>query len=173
MSSEEKNSALDHLVSAYEKMLERVHDSVERAEQHLPSLKQNLDNAREKAVELGELTREEADKVSSYLERDMHDAATYMTETGQQLRDWWQFDVKLMEQRLMDMFIGVADQTSVQLREMTENLRRAQLYHTGEVTGPGTLVCTGCGKEMHYTKPGRIPPCPNCHATEFRRQPAE
>jgi hypothetical protein len=172
MTSEEKG-ALDHLVAAYEKMLERVHETVERAESQVPALKQNLDQAREKAVELGELTREEAEKVASYIERDIHDAAAYIVDTGQQLREWWDFDLKQMEERALELFAGVADQTSLQLRAMSESLRRAQLYHTGEVTGPGTLVCTGCGKAMHFKKPGHIPPCPGCHATEFRREMAE
>jgi len=173
MTTEEKHRPLDRLVAAYETMLERVHASAEKAEQRMPTLSQNLTQAREKAVELGELTREEAEKVAAYLERDMHDAAVYIADTGQQLREWWNFDLKQMENRLLDMFIGVADQTSVQLREMEETLRQAQIYHTGEVTGPGTLVCSGCGKTMDFAKPGRIPPCPKCHATEFRRQPAE
>jgi hypothetical protein len=172
MTSEEKN-ALDRLVAAYEKMLERVHETVERAESRVPAFKQNLDQAREKAVELGELTREEAEKVASYIERDIHDAAVYLSETGHQLREWWDFDLKQMEARVLELFASVADQTSLQLREMTENLRRAELYHTGEITGPGTLLCTGCGNAMHFKKPGHIPPCPGCHATEFRREVAE
>jgi len=172
MATEEK-STLDRLVAAYEKMLERVHETVERAESQVPALKQNLEQAREKAVELGELTREEAEKVASYVERDIHDAAVYISDTGQQLREWWDFDLKQMEERALELFASVADQTSLQLREMRENLRRAQLYHTGEVTGPGTLVCTGCGKAMHFKKPGHIPPCPGCRKTEFRREIGE
>jgi hypothetical protein len=169
MSSQDNGGTLDRLVAAYEKMLERVHETVDRAENRVPSLKQNLEQAREKAVELGELTREEAERVASYIERDMHDAASFISETGRQLREWWSFDLKQIEQRMLDMFAAVADQTSVQLREMSETLRRAELYHTGEVAGPGVLACAGCGKQMHFHKPGRIPPCPKCHATEFRR----
>jgi hypothetical protein len=172
MNANDPERTLDRLVAAYEKMLERLHETLERAESRLPTWKQNLEQAREKAVELGELTREEAEKVASYLERDMHDAAAYLGDTGRQLRDWWQFDWKQVEQRMLEMFAGVADQTRLQLHEMTENLRRAQLYHTGEVTGPGTLVCAGCGKELHFRKPGHIPPCTGCRGTEFRREPA-
>ena len=172
MTTEEK-SALDHMVAAYEKMLERVHGMVNQAESSVPALKHNLEQAREKAVELGELTREEAEKVSTYIERDIHDAAAYISDTGQQLRDWWKFDLKQMEERMMELFAGVADQTSIQLREMAETLRRAEIYRTGEVTGPGTLVCTECGKEIHFKKPGHIPPCTGCKGTEFRRQLAE
>lgn len=172
MTSGDKNNTLDRLVAAYEKMLGRVHDNLDKAESRVPAFKQTLENAREKAVELGELTREEAEKVASYIERDMHDAAVFISETGQQIRDWWQFDLKQIEEQVLEMFAKVADQTSLQLHEMQESLKRAEMYHTGEVTGPGVLVCQGCGKEMNFKKPGHIPPCPGCHGTEFKRKSA-
>ena len=43
-------------------------------------------------------------------------------------------------------------------------------YHTGEITGPGTLVCDNCGEELHFHKPSRIPPCPKCKGTSFHRK---
>jgi F0F1-type ATP synthase membrane subunit b/b' len=166
------NKPMDRLVAAYEKMLERAHETFERAESHMPSLTQNLQQAREKAVELGELTREEADRVSSYIERDMQDAATYIVETGQQMRDWWQSDLQQMERQMWDMFAAVADQTSLQMKQMSETLRQASLYHAGEITGPGILVCTGCEKTVRFEKPAPISPCEDCGGTEFRREAA-
>ena len=120
-------------------------------------------------MELGELTREEAERVAGYLERDLRDAAGFIAETGQQLRDWLRVDLERMGQGALDLFAQVADQTSLQLRNLAERARRAEVYHTGEVAGPGTLVCVQCGKELHFDRPGRIPPCPRCHGTEFRR----
>ena len=73
----------------------------------------------------------------------------------------------------MDMFAKVADRTRLELDRFADNARAASLYHTGEVTGPGTLVCAGCGKELHFHKAGRIPPCPKCHGTEYRREEGE
>lgn len=170
MNDADKHSPLDHLVEAYERMLERVHEAVERAERQVPSLKQGLDQARDKAVELGELTREEAERISSYIERDVRDAAAFIVDSGQELKDWWRFDVEQVEQRMLELFASVADQTSLQLREMSERLRQLAVYSVGEVTGPGTLVCSACGQTVNYAKPGRILPCPRCQGTRFRRQ---
>ena len=172
MSTEEK-SALDHMVAAYEKMLERVHGMLDQAESSVPALKQNLEQAREKAVELGELTREEAEKVSDYLERDMHDAAEFLANTGQEFRDWFRFDWQLVNQRLMDMFASVADQTSLAFRDLAERARQASLYYSEEITGPGTLICTRCAEVMHFSHVSRIPPCPSCHGKEFSRAGAD
>lgn len=170
MSERKDHDAVDQLVAAYESMIERLHSLLNRAENKAgPAFSEALIEARERAVELGELTREEADKISRYIERDMKDAASYIVETGQDFRDWFVFDWKLVEGRLFDLLAGVADQTSLQLRELAEQAKAMNIYHTGEITGPGTLVCTGCSKELHFRKTGHIPPCAQCKGTEFQR----
>jgi predicted RNA-binding Zn-ribbon protein involved in translation (DUF1610 family) len=161
---------IDRLVSAYDTMLERVDEAMHRFEDRgVPALRRSIDQARERAVELGELSREEAERLGQYIQRDMEDAANFLADTGEEIRGWLGFDLRLVESKLLDLVSNVADQTSLQLRELREQARRADLYRTGEVTGPGTLVCTGCGKEMHFHKTGHIPPCPACKTTEFRR----
>lgn len=165
---------LDRLVEAYEKMLERVNDGMDTATHRTaPALRHALERARESAVELGELTREEAERIAGYLERDVRDAAHYLADTGEELRTWFRFDLRLLEERLFDLFAQVADQTSLQLREWAEAARRAAVYRTGEVTGQGSLACVACGHELHFSRPGHIPPCPACQGTEFRRPVAE
>jgi predicted RNA-binding Zn-ribbon protein involved in translation (DUF1610 family) len=170
MSEPDKKDPVERMVTAYEAMLERMHQLLENTEKKtVPLMREALQEARDRAVELGELTREEAERVSQYLERDMRDAAGFLAETGQEFRDWFRFDWQLVNQRLLDMFAGVADQTSLAFRELAERARQASLYHSEEVTGPGTLVCTQCGEEIHFRHVSRIPPCPNCHGREFSR----
>lgn len=171
MKDDKQRDPVDRMVEAYESMLQRVHELF-RDEEGNNSLAEALAEAREKAVELGELTREEAEKLSVYVQRDIQDAAEYIVDTGQELRDWFLFDWKLIEDRMFKMLAGVADQTSLQLKELARQAREASLYHTGEVTGPGTLVCVGCGKEIHFKKTGRIPPCSACSGTSFNRKQA-
>lgn len=174
MTEPEDRDPLDRLVEAYETMLERVNDGMDVAAQRtVPALRHALERARETAVELGELTREEAERIAGYLERDVHDAAQYMAETGEELRTWLRFDLRLLEERLFDLFAQVADQTGLQLRQWAEAARDASLYRTGEVTGHGSLACASCGHELHFSRPGHIPPCPSCGGTEFRRPVAE
>ena len=170
MSKHDKPDTVDKLVQAYESMLKRTHETIEQAEKEsVPAFRELLHKARDNMVELGELTREEANKVAEYVERDIQDAAGYIADTGEDLKKWWRFDLDQIEQRLLDTFSQVADQTSVQLRNWAEQAREAALYHAGEVTGPGTLVCDACGAEMNMHEAGRIPPCPKCHATSFKR----
>lgn len=170
MNSEPPRDPMSRMVSAYDRMLERVNVALEHAEHDtLPSLRRNIDQAREKAVELGELTREEAERIASYIERDVKDAADFLARSQQALADWLRFDLELIEHRLLEMFTNVADRTRLELGALAEQARRASMDHTGEIAGPGTLVCANCGKEMHFHKTGHIPPCPACRGTDFRR----
>lgn len=169
--SDEPKDPVDRMVAAYEAMLERVSEAAENAEKKtVPWLRETLNVARDRAVELGELTREEADKVSNYVERDLKDAANFIVDTGQELREWVSFDWRLMQNRMLDMFAGMADQTSEALRGFASQAREASQYRTGEITAPGVLECTVCGEQLHFAKTGRIPPCPKCKATVFRRR---
>lgn len=170
MTKKEEKDPVERMVDAYERMLEYVDDVIGKAEKTtLPTLRKSLDAAREKAVELNELTREEAEKIAAYVERDMKDAAHYLSETGDEFRDWFRFDIQLIEGRLMEMFATVADRTRLELERFANQAREASVYRTGEITGPGTLVCDQCGKELHFHKAGRIPPCSKCHSTTYHR----
>ena len=151
-------------------MLERVRAALDKAEQTtLGTLRARIDDAMEKAVALGELSREEAERTAGYLERDLVDAGEFLAETGRALGDWLRFDLQLIERRMWEMFEQVADQTRLGMLQFEQGLRRASEYRTGEVTGIGTLQCAACGKQMQFLKTGHIPPCPECHGTSFTR----
>lgn len=168
--SDNKQTPTDRLLDAYHRMMERVEATIQEAEEKaLPTLEENLAAAKEKAVELGELTREEADRIATYLKRDMEDAAHYLAETGEELAPWLKFDIEQIEKRLFEMMLTVADKTKLELERFEERMRSGPIYHTGEITGAGVLKCTACGEELHFNAPGHIPPCPRCHATEYQR----
>jgi polyhydroxyalkanoate synthesis regulator phasin len=169
------SETVDHLVEAYERMLKRTRERLDEAEDAAPKLRDWLAKARDHMVELGELTREEANKISEYIERDIEDAAHYLADTGEDLKTWWRFDLQLIEDRLLDAFTSVADQTSLQLRALAERAQQARaerLYQSGEITGPGTLVCNNCGARLHFQRATRIPDCAECGGRDFRRDRA-
>jgi phosphoserine phosphatase len=155
---------------AYERLLESAIEDVSKIEDKTgPQLHGMIDSARQKLSDLGELTSEEIDQVSEYLKRDLRDAAKYIVETGDEFRSWLGFDLSLIGDHMRDLFAQAADQTTVELQLLQAQADQAG-YHTGQITGPGTLLCDQCGEELHFYKPGRIPPCPKCHATAFHRK---
>jgi len=165
--SNDKQNSKDNLVPAYQKMLTRVGETQKHSA--LETLQQHIDNAIEKAVEFDELTREEAERIGDYLRRDLHDAADFIIDTEQALADWVKFDLELIEERLFEMFSLMVDQTQLELANLAERARQATQWHSGEITGLGTLFCENCNKAQHFHKPDHIPPCPNCGTTQFNR----
>ena len=172
MNKQQDNDPLESLVTAYEKLLEQVHEAASNVEHAtMPGLKKMVAQASEKLVALGELSHEESQKISAYLHRDISDAAHHLRDEEANLANWLRFDLSLIEDRLLEMFTSVADKTSLGLLQLQQQAHEASLYHTGEITGPGTLYCCQCDKPLHFTKTGHIPPCSECKTTRFKREP--
>jgi len=159
------------LIAAYDKMMGRIEQLLDSAEQQaLPVLQKNIEKAKQQAIELKEISQEEAEKLGNYLRRDLHDAAEHLEQSGQEISTWLNFDLELIEQRILDIFTKVADKTRLELAQLAEQAKRATEYHTGEITSIGTLSCQSCGTVMNFKKTSRIPPCPKCHKTTFTRR---
>jgi hypothetical protein len=157
------------LIGAYDQMLARVKEFInETGKEAQPYLERATEYAKEKAVELGELSREEAEDIANYLRRDIHDAATFLGEHGDEITDWLRLDLLLIENKVLEMFSQVVDQTRLELDKLAMEAE-LQGWHTGQVTGIGTLQCLECGEQLHFHKTGHIPPCPKCNHTEFTR----
>jgi len=155
------------LVEAYNALLHRVYDSVTEAGD---KFKPNLDKRLEQAAELEELGREEIDTISGYLRRDIEAAAQWMADNGDDFTNWLRFDAELVETRALEAFSQLADQTTLELKQLEQQATALGEWHTGEIVGIGTLVCTGCGEKLHFHATGHIPPCPKCHGSVFKRQ---
>lgn len=166
-------SPMTKLTDAYHRMMERVKlrlDEVRKAEQDIvPAIQHSIEHASETAVELGELTREEAQLISDYIRRDLEDAGHYLAETGEDFKTWLRFDVELMEDRLLEWFGNTADRTRLELLAFSAPVKEAFSYQTGEITGPGSLQCDACGKRIAFHAASTIPECPDCGGSTFSR----
>ena len=160
---------IEALGEAYELLLDKTIEEAHTAKvKSGPALHQLIDEIAQRSSDINELAGEEAVKLGKFLKRDLLDAASYLEKTGNALKDWLGFDIALLEDRLRDDFIKAADQTTVELLKLKQQAQAAG-YHTGEITGPGTLLCDQCGETLHFHKAGHIPPCPKCQGTRFHR----
>jgi len=159
--------AKDHLLPAYQKMMTRVDKTQKQST--TKTLQQHIQAAIERAVELNELTREEAERIGDYLRRDLQDAADFIVTTEQALADWMRFDLELIEERLLSMFSLMVDHTRQELENLAERARQATEWNSGEITALGTLYCERCTHAVHFHQPDYIPACPNCGTTRFKR----
>jgi hypothetical protein len=161
---------LDALGAAYETMYEHVAANLHKAkDKGGPLLHDLIDEAKEKAKDIEEVTEEDAEKLTAWLKRDLDEVTSYLSETEQSLKEWLGFETALVKNEMIRLLLETADKTTVQLLRMKDNARKPYLYHTGEIAGPGTLICDDCGEKLHFHKAGHIPPCPKCHKTDFHR----
>lgn len=155
------------LVTAYQTMMARVDDAKKQASYN--SLQEHIDAAIETAINLNELSRVEAERIGDYLKRDLQDAAKFIIETEKALVDWINFDIELIEDRLLEMFSVMVDHTQLELNNLQERARQATQWNSGEITALGVLYCDNCNHALHFQEPDFIPVCPNCGATSFHR----
>lgn len=164
------NNHDNSLVDAYNRMMARIRDSIESAEaQAVPTLQKAIDAAKKEAIHLGEISLDEAEEIGNYIKRDINDAAEYLMETSHEFSEWLMLDIDVIEQKVLELFLSVADKTRLELEQLSHPRYPINEYHTGEVTGPGSLVCMECGQMVHFNTTSHIPPCPTCHKKVFKR----
>ena len=157
------------LNEAYKVILKKTMEEAHKLQEKTgPALHQLIDKTSQALSDLGELTNEEAEKIARFLKRDLVEAASYMTEHGEDLKKWLALDVELIEDYFLNLLEQAADQTKVELMKLKATAENAE-YHTGEITGPGVLMCDKCGENLHFHKAGHIPPCAKCQGTYFHR----
>ncbi len=148
-------------IGLYEKLASRTADVLEEGKK---TFDEALKRAKEELASAGDFSREQADRLGEYVRRDLRENA-----------DKARVAVKkaVAPQRVaagvQSAFSRILTSTAETLTELAQRSEKSLEYKTGEITSPGTLTCKSCDAEMHMTKTTRIPPCPKCHKTIFRK----
>jgi len=164
------------LVEAYNQMMARVRDSIDSAESHtMPTLQRAIEHARDQAIHLGEVSLEEAEEIGNYIKRDINDAAEYLMETSHEFSEWLMLDINIIEQKVLELFLSVADRTRLELEQLSHTAceigapNNRSEYKSSEITGPGSLVCNHCQQMIQFNTTASIPTCPQCGGQTFKR----
>lgn len=157
-------------LAAYRKLRADVQKMLADAKDTLSgdTIRQSLDDARERLRAVGEHTAEAIDKAIASVEKEMLGASRHM---GARLENF--------SERTADVFYIWRDRGSLFLAQAAKALGDwtqevgarlgQQSYRTGEITAGGELECTACGERLRLETPAHLPLCPKCHKTEFRR----
>src|SRR3569832_147856 len=146
-------------LSAYDQMLARVVTRLQQTEHKTrAALQKSIEAAKDTTVELGELTRDEADLLGAYVRRDLEDVGQYLAKPGEDLNSWFQFDEQLVETPLLGRFMDAADQTKLAYLHLADQAQKAVEYRSGESTTVGTLLCVLCGELRDFSASAHIPP---------------
>ena len=164
------NATSERITDGYDRMLQRAEHTLRAATTRSEAaLGQALDAAREMAIELGELTREEAEKVHEFVTRDLYDLGRFMAMEEREVADWLRLGTLVVENELLERVSVLAREAKLELKHFEKAKRRFDEWHTGEVTTIGILRCRHCGELVQFRHTARIPPCPKCHASVYER----
>jgi len=148
-------------VSFYEKLAERTAELIEEGRK---TLDEALKRAKDELTRAGNFTTDQADRVAEWVRRDVKQGAEKASDAVKKAIEPQRLAVGA-QSVLARILTGTADALS----ELAKKTEQALEFKTGEVTSAGTLTCKECGAEMHMKQAARIPPCPKCHKTVFRK----
>jgi Zn finger protein HypA/HybF involved in hydrogenase expression len=148
-------------VGLYEKLAARTADLLEEGRK---TFDEALKKAKEELSSAGDFSKEQADKLGEYVRRDLKENADKAKEAVKKA-----VEPQRLAAGAQSAFSRILTTAAETLTELAERSEKFLEYKTGEITSPGTLTCKECEAEMHMTKTTRIPPCPKCHKTVFRK----
>ena len=161
--------------STYNNLVNRVKVALEDVEKKTwEGIQYDIEQAIELESAAEEMTREEVALLGTYLKRDLKNLTHYIEETGKGVADWLKFDTELLESRLLDLMLSVADKTALEQIEFEKSLNSvADAYKAGEYIMPGTFECTACGDIYVFSEPQTLVACIECANEDFKRVTTE
>ena len=183
----------DEELDAYQKMRKRVSRILGDLKEsiNVETISQAIDKAITELKEAGEHSMEVISNASAALKKDIASTTNsfkprineFTEETRTQVNNWldkggafWHDIVQEAEHVqeysrdkggafLSNVIRGLSEWG----KTFSEKLDTSLIYKTGETSHGGEFICTNCEGKIHLKHPGRIPPCPKCSKTEFRR----
>ena len=172
MTEPERNQLSGKALEAYDRMLEQVQSRLRTVQEtSMETLEEEINKAIEAEQELQEMTRDELSLLGAYLQRDLEHLLDFVGETGEGLAEWLQLDLSMLEQRLTERLLSVADQTLVDtlaLRQKLESHEAGQ-YISGEVATAGMFRCLNCEHMLCLTSTSHLQPCEACGSHYYER----
>jgi hypothetical protein len=143
----------EHLIASKEKSMEWLHTAVDASAVQL-----------EKS---GDFTKEEGERAGRFLKRDLAATRVDLARARNSINKG------LDPSRVSAGYIGLASHLFGRMGDVFQGWasksEESLNFNTGEVSGPGKLTCNDCGTELNLERSSRIPPCPKCHKTDFRK----
>ncbi len=159
----DKSNDLDD-VTLFEKMISHTEELVSSGRK---TLEESFKRASDDFASAGEFTREQSDKISDYVKKDLQHAVAAASKTRDNLKET--IDPKRVAVGVQSLFSKILTNTAGTVGEWAKKTEQQLEYKTGEVTSPGTLTCKKCSELIHMKKTARIPPCPKCHHILYRK----
>lgn len=158
----------EKLEASYEKFAEKTKKFLEESrDKTSESLNHAMDRVRQELEKAGEITKEEGANIKAFMQRDLEQTSKDMKQLGTSTAEYLRpGQVRTGFYNLMS-YIG--DHGRDLLDKLAEKAEDQVTVKTGEICSKTKLQCKSCDTVMHIKDSNRVPPCPKCHKTEFRR----
>ena len=188
-----EKQAVEEALAAYEKLRQKISKTLGELNEKIStdSISHAMEKAKEDLKQAGEHSKEAITRASETLKKDIATSVSQlkpkMEEDVEETREdfhrlynkggelWREIssEAEYITKKSLDkggaFLVNVTKGLSDWTKSLSDKLDSSLVYKTGEVTHGGEFTCTSCEAEIHLKKPGRIPPCPKCSKTEFRR----
>ena len=116
------------LVDGYNRMMASVRTAFDDTSRKKMSLSWSLQIAADEVVRSSDITPNEAFEIGELIKRDINDAAEVLMETSSEFSDWLMLDIEVVERKMVEMFLFVAEQTRFELEHLCNPHPKPSLY---------------------------------------------
>ena len=194
MNTEQKQTEnTEEELALYEKLRQRVTKTLSELHEKINSetISQAMDKALEEITDLGEYSKEAITRAGDSLKKDIASTVgeskskleEVTSDTKKHFNHWrnkggalWhdianeaEYYKELSRDKSGTLLLHITKGLAEWSQKISEKLGTSLVYKTGEITHGGDFSCLNCEGKIHLKKPGRIPTCPKCRKTEFRR----
>ena len=157
---------MNKVAQYYRELVASLTDRLNRGDRDIDGL---VENARQRLLATGELTRSEVEGVLRAVRRDLEEFARSYGENEEDLND--SVFMRVIRQSVWKELADITDKSQLEWREVFQDLNHHGVYQSGEVVGLGNLVCEKCHFTRAIYKPETLTRCAECGHDQFQRQP--
>lgn len=158
----------DRDISNFEELASKTREQlIASKDQSMEWLHMAVDASVDQLEKAGNFTKEEGERAGRFLKHELAATRVDFARARESI-------IKgLNPSRVSGGFVGLASHLFGSMGDLFQGWaaksEEALAFNTGEVTGPGKLTCIYCATELNLERSSRIPPCPKCHKTDFRK----
>lgn len=159
---------MNRVAQFYRELVARLSERLRNGERDLDAL---LNSVSQKVVQSGKLTSGEMDQITGAIRRDYEALMRGDEENRQPFSD--SVFMRVIKENVWKELTDITDKTQLEWREMFEDLNHHGVWLSGEVAGPGNMVCEKCHHYQALYTPDVLARCVKCGHDQFQRRPFE
>lgn len=159
---------MNKVAQYYRELVASLSERLRNGERDIDAL---VEQARQRVMQTGELTRTEVEELTRAVRRDLEEFALSYEESLDEETD--SVFMRVIKESLWKELADMTDKTQLEWKEVFKDVNHHGVYHSGEVVGLGNLVCENCQFSLAVYTPEILSKCPKCGHTEFSRHAFE